>query len=83
VSKKLILKIASVGVLLVGVYGYTRIEQTKPIGFHITSLDIGQGDSELIQFRDGEKMLVDCGKDGRITLFFCYAILIRCSISDI
>jgi competence protein ComEC len=66
VNKKLILKIASVGVLLVGVYGYTRIEQTKPIGFHITSLDIGQGDSELIQFRDGEKMLVDCGPDKKV-----------------
>jgi competence protein ComEC len=66
VNKKLILKIAAVGVVLVGVYGYTRIEQTKPTGFHITSLDIGQGDAELIQFRDGEKMLVDCGPDKKV-----------------
>lgn len=34
--------------------------------FQITFLDIGQGDSALIQFRNGKKMLIDCGPDKKV-----------------
>lgn len=34
--------------------------------FGVTFFDIGQGDAALIQFRNGEQMLVDCGADKKI-----------------
>lgn len=34
--------------------------------FQVTFFNIGQGDASLIQFNDGEKMLVDCGPDKKI-----------------
>lgn len=34
--------------------------------FQITFFDIGQGDAALIQFKNGQKMLVDCGPDRKI-----------------
>lgn len=34
--------------------------------FSVTFFNIGQGDSALIKFRNGEKMLVDCGPDSLV-----------------
>ncbi|MEK7624733.1 MAG: MBL fold metallo-hydrolase [Patescibacteria group bacterium] len=39
-------------------YRYSENERHK---FKVTFLNIGQGDAALIQFENGEKMLVDCG----------------------
>ena len=40
--------------------------QTVDDGVVINFLDIGQGDASLINFPDGEQMLVDCSEDARI-----------------
>lgn len=34
--------------------------------FSVTFFNVGQADSALIRFADGEKMLVDCGADSRV-----------------
>lgn len=39
------------------------VEMNSGNELKITFLDVGQGDASLIQFSNGEKMLVDCGKD--------------------
>lgn len=65
-KKKLVIQIGIIVLLLIGVYFYSYHEQTQPSGFHIITLDIGQGDAHLIKFRDGEKMLVDCGPDKKV-----------------
>ena len=65
-KKKLFIQIGIAAALLGGVYLYSHHEQTQPSGFHIITLDIGQGDAHLIKFRDGEKMLVDCGPDKKV-----------------
>lgn len=36
------------------------------VGFRVVFFNIGQGDAALINFADGEKMLVDCGPDRKI-----------------
>ena len=46
-----------IGALLLYVY----IDSRRPKQFEINFLDIGQGDSALIKFANGQKMLVDCG----------------------
>ena len=40
---------------------YYRYSEQRRHQFRVTFLNIGQGDSALINFADGEKMLVDCG----------------------
>lgn len=37
----------------------------------VTFFNVGQGDSSLIRFRDGEKMLVDCGPDKKVLQKLC------------
>lgn len=41
--------------------GYFLYYESAKHNFRITFLNVGQGDAALIQFTNGEKMLVDCG----------------------
>ncbi|HSR89589.1 MAG TPA: MBL fold metallo-hydrolase [Candidatus Udaeobacter sp.] len=52
--------------LLSGCIFYFYYSQRHPHKFQVTFFDIGQGDSALIQFGNGQKMLVDCGPDKKI-----------------
>lgn len=63
-SKKIII-IAVLLVLIGGLFLYTKLNNSQK-HFQVTFFDIGQGDAALIQFADGEKMLVDCGPDRKI-----------------
>lgn len=49
--------------MIVGVVFYYVYIQDRANTFWIAFLNIGQGDSALIHFSDGDKMLVDCGPD--------------------
>lgn len=60
--------IGAVIVLLIGAFVYYRFQEAKMRQFFVAFLDIGQGDSALINFGSGEQMLVDCGPD-RSVLF--------------
>ncbi len=61
--KKIILTI--IGCLLVGgiVLFYIYFDSHRPHHFEVDFLNIGQGDSALIKFTNGQKMLVDCGSN--------------------
>lgn len=50
--------------LLSGLILYTKYFQFT--GFRVIFFNVGQGDSALIQFGNGQKMLVDCGPDKKI-----------------
>ena len=56
-------KILIIVVFVLGAVGfwYLRHEQAWSYTFHVTFLNIGQGDATLINFDNGQKMLVDCG----------------------
>jgi len=55
------------GLLIAGaLFLYIYIDSRRPKKFHVTFLNIGQGDSALIQFANGKKMLVDCGPNKKI-----------------
>jgi len=43
---------------------YVHINKEKE--FKLTFFNIGQGDSTLIQFKDGSEMLVDCGQNRKV-----------------
>jgi competence protein ComEC len=51
-------------VLLLGLFCYYHFFQFT--GFRVIFFNIGQGDSALINFSNGQKMLVDCGPDKKI-----------------
>ena len=55
--------LCAVLLVLVGGAGfvYWHYWQVSSRQFRVTFLDVGQGDASLIQFGNGEKMLVDCG----------------------
>lgn len=64
-NKKIIAILFLVVIMVVGLYFYFA-RQKDSGGFRIIFFDIGQGDAALINFADGQKMLVDCGPDRRI-----------------
>ncbi len=45
------------------IFFYYRYYESELHNFKVTFLNVGQGDAALIQFINGEKMLVDCGPD--------------------
>lgn len=55
-------------VCLIGTGGffYYTVSERHRREFKIWFLNVGQGDSALVQFSDGETMLVDCGPDKRV-----------------
>ncbi len=63
--KKLIIIISLTIILITGLFLYSKLNNSQK-HFQVTFFDIGQGDAALIQFNDGKKMLVDCGKDRNI-----------------
>ncbi len=63
--KIIIISIVIVLGIIGGIFYYTRAEAWRHT-FHVTFLNIGQGDSALIQFADGETMLVDCGPNSKV-----------------
>lgn len=52
-------------VIIAGVFLYIKYDQSNQ-HFSVTFLNVGQGDSALIKFGNGEKMLVDCGIDQKV-----------------
>lgn len=52
-------------ILLAGIFLYIKCDQSNQ-HFSVTFLNVGQGDSALIKFGNGEKMLVDCGIDQKV-----------------
>lgn len=57
--RKIILVIIT-AVVIGGFFYYQKLERSRKI-FKVVFMNVGQGDSSLIQFENGEKMLVDCG----------------------
>lgn len=45
---------------------YFKISEAERHKFKVFFLNVGQGDSALIQFNDGQTMLVDCGPDSTV-----------------
>ena len=79
--KKLVIVVFVLLMVTLGLLWYTKItmetitsasvpeiksEDKQTSLLKITFLNVGQGDASLIQFPDGEKMLVDCSIDSRI-----------------
>lgn len=59
--KKIIIFLVAGALVTGGLFLYIYIDSHRPKHFSVTFLNIGQGDSALIQFENGQKMLVDCG----------------------
>ncbi|MBI2037580.1 MAG: MBL fold metallo-hydrolase [Candidatus Magasanikbacteria bacterium] len=65
-SKKILLAASIVLITSLGLVLYFLYKQNTQHKFQVTFFDIGQGDAALIQFGNGQKMLVDCGADKKI-----------------
>jgi len=52
--------------LVISLLLYIKFSKESDHHFGITFFDVGQGDSALIHFNNGQKMLVDCGIDKTI-----------------
>lgn len=64
-NKKIITILVLALAVAAGVYFYFA-KQKDAGGFRVIFFNIGQGDAALINFADGQKMLVDCGPDRKI-----------------
>lgn len=53
-------------VIVGGFFIYDDWQKYRDKNFQVIFLNIGQGDSALIKFRTGEKMLVDCGPNNTV-----------------
>lgn len=47
-------------------FAYWHVTHSEAHRFRVTFLNVGQGDAALIQFRNGQRMLVDCGPDKKV-----------------
>ncbi|MEK7680665.1 MAG: MBL fold metallo-hydrolase [Patescibacteria group bacterium] len=65
-KKAIIAVVAMILILFIGIVFYYRYFGKHQREFKIIFFDIGQGDAALIQFNNGQKMLVDCGPDRKI-----------------
>lgn len=65
-DRKIIFISTVILVLFLGCIFYFYYNQNRPHKFQVTFFNIGQGDASLIQFSNGQKMLVDCGADKKI-----------------
>lgn len=61
--KKIIYILLFCLVVVIGLFVYIKLSAKKENIFQIIFFNVGQGDSALIKFADGQKMLVDCGQD--------------------
>ena len=64
--KKLLIIAGIVLLFSVGLLIYFLYKETARHAFKVSFFDIGQGDATLIDFANGEQMLVDCGPDRKI-----------------
>lgn len=60
-NKKILFVLSIALVFILGAFFYYQYSETERHKFKVTFLNVGQGDAVLIQFANGEKMLVDCG----------------------
>lgn len=65
-NRKIIFIICIISLLLLGCIFYFYYNQKNPHKFQVTFFNVGQGDAALIQFGNGQKMLIDCGADRKI-----------------
>ena len=65
-NKKILLIAGIVLVLSIGLLLYFLYKEITRHEFKVIFFDIGQGDASLIQFANGEELLVDCGPDKKI-----------------
>jgi|SRR3989339_418226 len=63
--KKIIVSVIVLGMLMIAGY-YYFYNSTLKFYNSVTFFDVGQGDSALIRFNNGQKMLVDCGVNRKI-----------------
>ncbi|EKD43406.1 MAG: Late competence protein [uncultured bacterium] len=63
--KKIIVSVIVLGMLMIAGY-YYFYNSTLKFYNSVTFFDVGQGDSALIRFANGQKMLVDCGVNRKI-----------------
>jgi competence protein ComEC len=64
--KKIIFIFAGCFLLVGGILLYIYLDSHRLKHFSVTFFNIGQGDSALIQFTNGQKMLVDCGANRKV-----------------
>lgn len=64
--KKTVIIFTVIFVVMLGGFFYYQNSENKRHQFKVWFLNIGQGDSALIQFADSTTMLVDCGANRRV-----------------
>lgn len=65
-NKKILLIASILLVLSAGLLCYFLYKEFTKYEFKVIFFDIGQGDATLLQFNNGQQMLVDCGPDKKI-----------------
>lgn len=65
-KKRAVILLVTTILFVVSFFIYREYQKLHGQKFSVTFFNIGQGDSALIKFRNGEKMLVDCGPDSLV-----------------